>query len=435
MKKIFTLIAAVAMTVAAGAQTIFSFELKEGISSQTADAGLDVDLTEDLADFTGGYNYVSIHNGHGKSAKAMINASGQIDLGGSGGSYIVIRLSKNNKLQEGDKIIITGTNGGGEVSFSESKTGADNVVNGEYTVPAAGNGVQEIYIFRGASKPKITGVKIVREANKVKVPVFSIVDGMVSIASNTEGATIMYGTEKGAENMTFTAPFAVTETTTFYAIAKADGLDDSDEVEFKVVKAYGTLAASFNGKALGDGEPEEVIAQDENNGFKLVDPDTQDEAGKNNLLSYTSAKKSDGTLRPSHYKVKGTLKITAPEGKKIVSVKVYGVANNDTDPITVTVEGMAYTTGFNALPSRASTDDMPCVELAQVDGDPITETTIKFSNQARVYIEIYADDVDAVSSVEAAPAAAVAPVKALVNGQVVIVKDGAVFTVAGAQMK
>lgn len=434
MKKIFTLMVCALAAMAVNAQTIFSFTLKEGISNKSVGAGEDYELVDSIATIEGDYTYVVLHNGHGSNPKDMI-VSGAINLNGSGGSYVGIKLGAKNTLMEGDKIVLTASKDGGEISFTESKTGSDNVTNYTYTVPATNAGGREIYIFRGGSKPTITGVKVIREGNKVKAPVFTYADGKVSITSSTENATIMYGTEKGNETNTYSEAITVTQTTTFYAIAKADGLDNSDEVEFQVIKVSGTPAATIAGKAdMKSGEADEVIASATDNGYTIEDTDAQDDDHKNNIICYSVASKSNGDLRPAHFKVKGTLKVSAPTGKKLTGIKVYGVANNDTDPITVTVADMATTSGFNKLPSRATTDDMPCVEFAYVGESELTSTTITFSNQARVYFEIFADEAAGINNIAATTASAKAK-KYVKNGQLVIETAKGTFSVVGARVK
>ena len=78
---------------------------------------------------------------------------------------------------------------------------------------------------------------------KVKTPVITPADGSkfttesqeVTITTETEGATIIYTLNGGAEQ-TYTAPFDITETTTIAAYATKDGMDNSSTATATITK-------------------------------------------------------------------------------------------------------------------------------------------------------------------------------------------------------
>lgn len=432
MKKFFTLIAAAMVAVAANAGVIWQFNLTVPESNVSVDPGSEVEL-DNYATWTNqDVVSVSICNGHSSKAANMITTDG-LAISNSGGSYIQISDLKT-PLMEGDVITV---NGGKEcrIGVEFDKTSSDNTVDGSFTCTAAFAGKKGFYICRGAGKPTaITTITIERNANQVIAPSFTVVGKTLVMTSSTEGAKIYYGTASGETTTEYTAPIEFSETTTYYAIAKKDGMDDSKEVS-KTVEYYAIPATATLAATLKSPEATEADVELENitvNGF--VASKKESDAVLSNTATYAIVEGQPIAAYEGLVKVKKTIIITAPEGKNIVGIKVKGISNANGATQAVTAEGMKFTTDNNILPARDNAEQQPgIVEL--VAETPAQAFNVYFSSQARVLFEVYADDVDAVVAVEAAPAAAVAPVKTLVNGQVVIVKDGAVYTVTGAQMK
>lgn len=422
MKKIYTLFACAFAAMSVNAQTIFSVDVSSVSSDVSVDAGNDQEVSKvSGATVTGGE--AILHNGHGSNSSKMITGSAMY-WGNSGGSYLQIDV--NEALAAGDKVTLTITkNKGGEVSTADKGTSVDNVTDGVYTLPSSFEGVKTIYIYRGAGKPYVSKITITREANKVKAPEFSMSDGKLVITSGTDGATIKYGTESGAENTTYTDPISVTSTTTYYAIASKDGMTTSDEASFKVVKAYGELSATFKPAATETGASD-TEATVEDSGFKLTSDNTLVTTGP-----YTST--ATNVTFNELYKVKGNLTITVPEGKTVTSVKVYGIANGSS-AVGVTMSGFEYTTGTNTLPSRDEAKTIGCIEFA-LSGDAVASPIIACPSQARIYVEVFTGTASGLNKVNAAEKATKKSAKKLVNGKVVIETANGTFDANGARLK
>lgn len=147
-------------TSSSSTSSIFSLTNK-ATSDITVAAGSDLSLSS-YATISGGSALV--HNGHASSAAKMITASG-ITTRNSGGSYIKITL--NSALQEGDILTTTGDNGG-YVATAYTNSSSDNISGNKFTFTSAYNGVNTIYLMRGASKPYITGITISRQGTSIE---------------------------------------------------------------------------------------------------------------------------------------------------------------------------------------------------------------------------------------------------------------------------
>lgn len=434
MKKLFTLIAAAMMATAMNATEIFKFTLTLPESNVTVPFGDDVDLADygtiEGETMVNKRTSVSVHNGHGSKDANLITTSG-LSISNSGGSYIVISSLKG-ELKEGDVVTI---NGGKEclISASTSTSGTDNTVGGSFTLTSAFNGLKELYICRGAGKPTaITTITIERNENQVVAPAFTVVGKTLVLSTSTEGATIYYGTASGAATTEYTAPIPFSETVTYYAVAKKDGMDDSKEtsktVEFHAIPADAQLAATLGSPAptTDDVELENITA----NGF--VATKVESDAVLSNTATYAISEGHPIAAYEGLVKVKKTINIAAPEGQVIAGIKVIGISNVSGATQPVTAAGMKFTTDNNILPARDNEEQQPgVVEL--VAENPAESFDVYFSSQARVKFEVYIVDPTAAKAVAAE--AAVAPVKVVENGQIVIVKGAAKYTVAGAQMK
>ena len=112
----------------------------QSVASQTA-----YDVTRDDATVTGGS--AQLYNGHGSNPGDMITGS-QINLNGSGGSYIMITL--DNTLKAGDEIIINPSTSSFKLSATNSNSDAKSFT-GSYVIQESdavvGNNV--IYIYKG----------------------------------------------------------------------------------------------------------------------------------------------------------------------------------------------------------------------------------------------------------------------------------------------
>ena len=409
MKKFFTLIAAMAATLSVNADEIFRFELTEGATDVTIDAQ-DQEVLGNHATLTDYTFYtitegasITLFNGHGSSAKKLI-VSGKIDLGGSGGSYVKVTLPKGVTLKAGDVIkLLNGTAVGGAINFDDTKKlSSDNMdAKNEFTVPDAGEGEKSFVIWRGASKPKFTGVIVERNENQTIAPIISVVNGKVEMTCGTEGASIYYATATGVTPATgtlYTAPLAITDNVTYYAVAQKEGMEVSKEssktIEFYAIPATAKLEATLKApKNLGDGEGDEALES-------LVDGTfTATKVESDAVLSNTSAWGGNAAFE-GLVKVKKTITIATTGEKVIFGIKVKGISNADGNTQAVTAEGMKFTTDGNLLPARDEATEPGVVEL--VAESPAKEFNVYFSGQARVMFEIYTGEATGINTVKVA---------------------------------
>lgn len=149
------------------------------------------------ADVTATFNTGSsatVYNGHGSNNKVMVNASNEIDLGGSGNSYFCATFT--TALKEGD-VISCGKNTTFKIGATSSSSSVETF---PYTIPAdhALIGKTSVYIFKdndgGSTFSTFT---ILRPA---VTPEFSLVE--TSVAAN-ETTQIQVGTKGNLDGITF----------------------------------------------------------------------------------------------------------------------------------------------------------------------------------------------------------------------------------------
>lgn len=409
MKKIFTLIAAIAATLSVNAGEIFRFELTEGAPNLVIAFGdhevLGYHTTN--ADYTAytiteGASF-DINNGHSSKDATMING-GKISLNNSGGSYIVVTLPKGVTLKTGDVIkLLNGTAKGGAINFDSSKkVDSDNMDdNNEYTVAAANDGSNSFVIWRGASKPSFTGVTVTRNENQTVAPVISVVNGQVVMTCDTEGANIFYSTEAGVTPTTgtlYTAPLAITGSVTYYAVAKKDGMELSKEsskaIDFAEIPADATLAATLKAPSIiAEGEGDETL-ESLTDGTFTATKGTESDATIANTAPWNQNANFQGSV-----KVKKTIIITTTGDADITGIRVKGISNSSNSQ-AVTAEGMKFTTDANLLPSRDTATELGTVDLVAIT--PAKSFNVYFSGQARVMFEVYTGGTNAITTVKAA---------------------------------
>lgn len=409
MKKFFTLIAAFVAALSVNAGEIFRFELTEGAPNLEINFGdnevLGYHTTN--ADYTA-YTCtegasIDINNGHSSKAANMITG-GKLSLGNSGGSYIIVTLSKGVTLKTGDVIkLLNGSTAGGAINFDESKKlSSDNMdANNEYIVPAEGNGLNRFVIWRGASKPQFTGIVVERNENQTIAPVISVVGGKVVMTCSTEGASIYYATATGVTPATgtlYSAPMAITANVTYYAVAVKDGMEVSKEtsktIEYHVIPASATLAATLKApRTIAAGEGDEALESLTDGTFTATK--VEDDAVLSNSATW-----NDNTAFAGLVKVKKTITITTTGESDIVGIKVKGISNADGNTQAVTAEGMLFTTDGNLLPARDEATEPGVVELVATQG--AKEFKVYFSGQARVLFEVYTGVIDGINDVKTA---------------------------------
>lgn len=436
MKKLFTLIAAAVTAMSLNAAEIFSFSVT-ATDNVSVEAGSDLSLA-DYAKIDGGT--VTVHNGHASNAANLITAAGVI-MTNSGGSYMKVVLDQ--PLEAGDKINVTmgsGSQCGVLVDVAGTKTKGSNKdgldENSSYTVTAAEEGATVILFDRGSNNSVTRGaiaqIAIVRDNSKVKAPEIKLVEGKVVMTCATAGAIIVYSDIPEIDDLfdpEYEGPISVSETRDFYAMAVKSGMTNSDVVKFRVVKATGELGtdATFgcNFEAGAADEPFENIVA----GAMVLTP--QSGAVLSGSAPYESTT-HEGVTFPGLVKVKGNLDLVASDAV-ITGLKIYGINNANEGTVQIKASGMECTTGCDLLRGREEITTPDVVELSVIEG-PVSETTINFTTQARVKIEVYLTSADGVESVEAISLEAPKAKKVIKDGKVIVVSEKATYTVGAAQM-
>lgn len=172
------------------------------VTSETVTVGSSktIDITDSHATITGGS--VKLTNGK-KEAQDMISG-GQINLNGSSGSYIYIKLDQ--PLQAGDEIVITPANSTFKISNTSKNNNATSIGN-TYTVKAGDKFVDqtEIYLFK-------TGVK--GESATIE---------SITISRPNPGADSRATFTYDGSQLSFTETAAGTYTTTIEIVASKRG--------------------------------------------------------------------------------------------------------------------------------------------------------------------------------------------------------------------
>ena len=433
MKKIFTLIAAAFAAMSVNAGEIFSFMLNENATEFKIAGQSTAVLQDEYADYctiTSGAS-VEIYNAHADE-KAYVNASGYVTLNGSGGSYLSVSLPKGVSLKSGDIIkLVSATQKGGGISFTDTKVTSDNMNdNNEFTVDAANEGKTLFYIWRGASKPTFKGVIVERNEGQTIAPAITVSNNSVVMTSNTEGASIYYSTQTGVTPATgtlYTAPIAITDNVTYYAVAVKEGLEVSKEssraIEYYAIPTEATLAASLSAPEIISEGDDVQLTELSSGTFTL----TSDNTLSNSATMYSKAA-FQGLV-----KVKGNITITTTGEDVIKGIKVIGISNADDNTSAVTASGMKYTTDSNILPARNLVEQPGTVEL--VATAPAKSFVLSIPSQSRAKFEVYTVTADGVAGVQASEEVAPVAKKVIKNGRFVIVNGAAEYNAAGAQIK
>ena len=253
------------------------FKLSDVTSTKVSvDSKKTVDVTSENATVTGGS--AQLYNGH-SSAKDMILNS-QINLNGSGSSYLKITL--NNSLKVGDEIIINPAASSFKLSAKDSNKDAVSFT-GNYIIQEkdAVVGKNVIYLYKG-SNSLITDINITRyypesdsratfTYNNAEIAFSEKIAGnnsaytttleigaskkgqTITITPSTKvvGATIKQGESTVSGNITITAPSTIGQTTTStYTVTSKDGTSTTTyEINVKLVRENVVLVyAQSDGK-------------------------------------------------------------------------------------------------------------------------------------------------------------------------------------------
>lgn len=428
MKKIFTLIAAAFAALTVNAGEIFSVMLVEGAADLEIEgqsmAAFGTDYSSDNYTMTAGAR-VEINNGHSNAKKYV--SGGKFNLNGSGGSSVYVGLPSGVALKAGDVIrLVNATQKGGAVSFDDGKVSSDNMNDAnEYTISEAEAGNTSFYIWRGASKPTFQGIVVERNEGQTIAPAIEVSGKTVVMSCGTEGASIYYGTAPGVTAATgtlYSAPIAITQSVTYYAIAVKDGLEASKEVN-KVVEYYAIPSTAKFGATLE--APTDIAEGGADEELSSLTSGTYT-ATSDGVLSNSAAWQGKAAFK-GLVKVKGNVTIATTGSEDIVGIKVIGIANSSSTQV-VTAADMYVTTDGNILPSRDG-DEPGTIEF--VAAAPAKSFVINIAGQSRVKFEVYTGTSASVNKAQAAQGAA-APKKVLTKNGIVI---NGKYNVAGAQVK
>lgn len=157
----------------------------------------------------------------------------------------------------------------------------------------------------------------------------------VTITCETEGATIYYtldGTTPTTESTVYTAPFAISETTTVSAIAAKDGMNNSAvaRAEYIITKPLVVEGdATFNFTIPSSLDPAQQTPGDGQDGavnisgVEFIDTDVTLVFNGGSTVTRLYKHYTTGIIEARLYKT-GTVTITAPAGKLIKTVNLYG---------------------------------------------------------------------------------------------------------------
>lgn len=217
------------------------FKLSDVTSTKVSvDSKKTVDVTSENATVTGGS--AQLYNGH-SSAKDMI-LSKQINLNGSGSSYLKITL--NNSLKVGDEIIINPAASSFKLSAKDSNKDAVSFT-GSYVIQEkdAVVGKKVIYLYKG-SNSLITDINITRYyPESDSRATFTYNNAEIAFSEETAGVKTAYtttleiGASKKGQTITITP-----KTQNGATIIKQGGTDVSGGITITVPSTIGNITTS-----------------------------------------------------------------------------------------------------------------------------------------------------------------------------------------------
>ncbi len=386
MKKIFTLIAATVMAVAANAQSWQVINSVKGGAIAEGSVLVDDDyVTATSANQDGTPGQILDEAGDPKT----------VTFGSYNFSYYV-----NVRVTDAP----SATNPTGTAHSAD-----DGTQNIAIVVKAKQNADVTFYFRRGSSKSfdcynqatgeSVSGTEKVEEEdgdNLYIASTFQLVGGNTYTFWAKGGTIQMYGfdTAKG----TYVAPTAFVYANA--AAAKVDGFST-----IKYADGSKLVLIGNSGKDFGAGSNVSV-----------------------NGKTYKGTKVSNGAQN----------QFVCPEGKKAYSVTIYSVVNKDaaTDRPCYwkEVNGVEYAEADAKIMESYKDNNNPDVNTYDLGG--VSEFTFTNTGEQNYFVlEVSYDPASGVAGVAEAAEASNGVVKAVKNGQIVIVKNGAEYTVSGAQIK
>ena len=389
LKKAFLLLALMGGATSAWAADVIFSLTDIGTTTHTVSGnGGEYTLTGSDATITGGT--VLLHNGHAND-KEMLNS--QINLGGSGNSYMLVTLSGDNTIQIGD-IINFGKGGLGYISGTKTKGSEVSIESTGYVVPEGSSlvGKNTIYYWKSSNQGGLSTFTTltITHPTGTQAPNISFSGTTVTLSCVTEGATIYYTIDgstptTSSPSKTTGQTFEITNSCTVRAFAQKDEDVSTEATKDCYVNHSGSenflAILKFNGGAV-DGEDANLWTSTDGK-YSLRDNNNPQ------TTKYTSLETGNDAFKLSH--VDGYT-LTVPSNVKITKVAFIGKSLYEGYTGTVRV------TGFNSNNAKSfieyPTSGIKC--LSTIEFEPNTSlaygTSIAFNPggcESAAYIELY----------------------------------------------
>ena len=384
-KKIFTLLTLL-LCLCSGAwaddEVIFSMtDIKT--KSHSVNGGENYTLTESDATISGGT--ITLHNGHG-DPKEMLNK--QINLGGSGNSYMLVSLSGSKKIQVGD-VINFGKGGLGYISGTTTKGSEVSIESSGYVVPVGSSLVNSdnLYYWKSSNTGGLstfTSFTITRpDPSSVSTPAISFSANKATITCATDGASVYYtldGTEP-TKSSTLYPGSAVTLTNSCTVRAKAF----KEENESSEARSDCYVDHSSEDKYI------EILKWNGGTGSGTTWTSTSHKftlTASNNNFEYGNLAASYDAFKLNHV---DTYTLTPASNIKITKILIIAKTNGGTDTNgTISITGFTPASGSFASANEGyikTIEYTPSSELTE--GEAVTITP--GGQQLLAYIEVYGE--------------------------------------------
>ena len=326
------------------------------------------------------------------SSTSIIDGATNIALNGN----IVLTFNENVACstsatltpEGGDAINLSPTVDGTTVTYAYSSLAS----NKAYTFNLAANSVEDLAGNKYASAI-IFGFTSIQET--VATPTITIMNKVAKIECGTDGATIYYAIGNSelkttGSKSTYSGIFIPASNGTIYAYAEKTGYLASDVAS----KSYtAPIVGDVTGELLVTLQPDAIPGSDTS-----YESNTFTKAGYS-MANSAALKNSSIAKYPNMFKAsKGTFTITPPADVTIQSLKIYGVANNDSKTCNIQKESDAATvTSSEAtlIPRNIIISDAGVLtEVVVTVASPSENSAVKFkvggdNGEARLYVEVY----------------------------------------------